>query len=313
MTVIFMLWTLLRIRERDHSPIGGCLERRREAAAPSVSGFLARIAAPGLAIRIGHAMTLPTILWFFKKLLSALLLPPLMPLLLIAVGLLLLPWKARLGRSIAWAGVLTGLLLCTPISVGWLIAPLENVPVLRPEGLARGQAIVILAAGRQQYMPEYGHPTPNRLGLERLRYGARVARKCGLPVLISGGGAPESWAEARLMAEVLSVDFGVRARWIEAGSKDTEENGRLSSALLQAEGIRRIVLVTHAAHMRRAMREFESQGMEVIPAPTGFFWEQESSRDAGDFMPGANAARAGWYAVYEWLALLAQTSRLGLP
>ena len=258
-------------------------------------------------------MTLPTILWFFKKLLSALLLPPLMPLLLIAAGLLLLPRKARLGRSIAWAGVLIGLLLCTPISVGWLIAPLEKVPVLRPEDLARGQAIVILAAGRQQYMPEYGYATPNRLGLERLRYGARVARKSGLPVLTSGGGCPEPSAEARLMAEVLRVDFGVSAKWIESCSKDTEENGRFSAALLQAEGIRRIVLVTHAAHMRRAMREFESQGMEVIPAPTGFFSERESGHDAGDFMPGANAARAGWYAVYEWLGLLAQTPRLGLP
>ncbi len=258
-------------------------------------------------------MTLPAILWFFKKLLSALLLPPLMPLLLIAVGLLLLPWKGRLGQSIAWAGVLVGLLLCTPISVGWLTAPLENVSVLRAEDLARGQAIVILVAGRWQYMPEYGQPAPNRLSLERLRYGARVARTSGLPVLISGGGCPEPWAEARLMAEVLSVDFGVSPKWIEAGSKDTEENGRFSSALLQAGGIRRIVLVTHAAHMRRAMREFESQGMEVIPAPTGFFTERAMGEDVRDFVPGATAARAGWYAVYEWLGLLAQTLRLGLP
>lgn len=257
-------------------------------------------------------MTLQIIPWFLKKLLSALLLPPLMPFLLVAVGLLLLPRKARLGRRFAWAGVLAGLLLCTPISVGWLIAPLEKVPVLRSEDLARGQAIVILGAGRRQYMPEYGQPTPNRLTLERLRYGARVARTSGLPVLISGGGYPEPWPEARLMAEVLNLDFGVSARWIEAGSKDTEENGRFSAALLQAAGIRRIVLVTHAAHMRRAMREFESQGIEVIPAPTGFFSEQDSSHGAGDFMPGATAARAGWYAAHEWLGLLAQTLRFGL-
>ena len=256
-------------------------------------------------------MTLATISWFFKKLLSALLLPPLMPLLVIAVGLLL-PWKARLGRSIAWAGLLIGLLLSTPVSVGWLMAPLENVPVLRAEDLARGQAIVILAAGRRHYLPEYGQPTPNRLSLERLRYGARVARKSGLPVLISGGGFPEPWPEARLMAEALSVDFGVGTRWIEALSMDTEENGRFSAAMLRAEGIRRIVLVTHAAHMRRAAREFETQGMEVIPAPTGFFTDQAVGDDAGDFLPGATAARAAWYALYEWLGLLAQTWRLGL-
>lgn len=258
-------------------------------------------------------MTLATIPWFFKKLLSALLLPPLMPLLVIAVGLLLLPRKARLGRGIAWTGLLIGLLLCTPVSVGWLTAPLEDVPVLRAEDLARGEAIVILAAGRRLYMPEYGQPTPNRLSLERLRYGARVARKSGLPVLISGGGSPEPWAEARLMAEALNVDFGVRTRWIEALSTDTEENGRFSAAMLRAAGIRRIVLVTHAAHMRRAVREFETQGMEVIPAPTGFFTEPAVGEDPRDYLPGAAAARAAWYAVYEWLGLLAQMSRLGPP
>ena len=257
-------------------------------------------------------MNLPTILLFFKNLLSVLLLPPLLPLLVIAAGLSLLPRRLRLGRNLAWTGVLIGLLLCTPISVSWLTAPLENVPVLQQADLARGQAIVILAAGSRQYMPEYGQPSPNRLGLERLRYGARVTRRSGLPVLISGGG-DERWAEARLMAQSLDVDFGVRTRWIESRSLNTEENARYSAAILQAAGIRRIVLVTHAAHMRRAMREFESQGMEVIPAPTGFFTEPDMGDAVGDFLPGATAARVGWYALHEWLGLLAQTPRLGLP
>jgi hypothetical protein len=34
---------------------------------------------------------------------------------------------------------------------------------------------------------EYGGDTLGRLTLERVRYGARVAKKTGLPVLVAGG------------------------------------------------------------------------------------------------------------------------------
>lgn len=258
-------------------------------------------------------MTLAAFSWFLKKLLSVLLLPPLLPLLVVALGLLVLRRKAVLGRSIAWLGVLLGLLLSTPISVGWLAAPLESLPVLRAEDFAHAQAIVILAAGRRVYMPEYGGAGPNRLSLERLRYGARVARKSGLPVLISGGGSPEHGAEAGLMADALRDDFGISAKWLETRSTDTEQNARFSAALLRAQRVRRVVLVTHALHMRRAMREFEAQGMEVIPAPMGFVAEPDMGKDVRDFVPGATAARAGWYALHEWMGLLAQTTRLGMP
>lgn len=258
-------------------------------------------------------MTQSTVFLVLKKLISALLLPPLMPLLLIVAGLLLLRRKPHFGRGLAWTGVLIALLLSTPISVSWLTAPLENVPVLRPVGLARGQAIVILAGGQRKYLPEYGQPAPNRLSLERLRYGARLARESGLPLLISGGGTSERRAESQLMAEALGVDFGIKSRWIESNSLNTEENARFSAAQLQADGIRRIVLVTHAAHMRRALREFESQGMEIIPAPMDFFTEQTLGGDVGDYLPGPTAAFAGWYALHEWLGLLAQIPRLGLP
>lgn len=257
-------------------------------------------------------MTMPTIL-IVKKLFAALLLPPLMPLLAIAAGLLLLRRKPRLGRALAWAGVAIALLLSTPLSVSWLTAPLENVPPLASADLARGQAIVILAGGRREYPPEYGQPGPNRLSIERLRYGARLARQSRLPVLLSGGGTPEKWAEAQLMAQALRSDFGVTAKWIESQSLNTEENAQFAAALLKVNGIKRIVLVTHAAHMRRALREFRAQGLEVIPAPMDFFTEPGMGDDPRHYLPGASAAFAGWYALHEWLGLLAQTPRLGLP
>lgn len=249
-----------------------------------------------------------------KKLLSWLLMPPLMPLLLISAGLLLQHWRPRVGRVLAWSGLALALFLTTPFTVSLLTRPLEDVPVLRKEDLASAQAIVILAGGQRGFMEEYGGSGPSRLTLERLRYGARLARQSKLPVLLTGGnptGCDSS--EAHAMDQALQLDFGLRAQWMEERSLDTAGNARLSAPILKAAGIERIVLVTHAAHMRRALNEFRLQGLEVLPAPTAFF--SSGPGDSGgeeffDFLPNMTAAYAGWYAAHEWLGLAAQWLRM---
>lgn len=251
-------------------------------------------------------------LFLLKKLLAALILPPLMPLLWIAVGLLLLRNHRRLGVGMAWGGLLLALLLSAPPAVNLLTSPLESIPVLHSENLSKAEAIVILGAGLRRHMPEYGGPTPNRLALERLRYGARLARSSGLPVLVAGGAPQGHIPEASLMAKVLSEDFGIKPRWLEERSLDTEGNAYFTAVLLKPHKIQRIVLVTHAAHMRRAMTEFEMQGFEVFPAPTGFLTDSLLGDEFFDFFPGATAAYSGWYALHEWAGILAQKLRLEL-
>lgn len=245
--------------------------------------------------------------FLLKKFLSVVLLPPLLPLLLIVTGLLCYRRHPRLARLLAWGGVLFGVLLTTPAGVDLLSAPLERVPVLQKADLSRAQAIVILGGGQRLVMPEYGRPAPNRLTLERLRYGAWLARQSGLPLLVSGGAAPGLPGEALAMARSLREDFQITPRWLEAKSLDTEDNARFSAALLKPAGIQRIVLVTHAAHMRRAKNEFVAQGFEVISAPTAFFTNSSAGTEFIDFLPGATAAYAGWYTLHEWLGLLAQS------
>lgn len=245
-----------------------------------------------------------------KKLLSVLLQPPLMPLLLMLIGLVLQYWRPRAGRAIAWLGFATMLFLSTPATVNLLTRPLEDVPLLRHADLAHAQAIVILAGGQRTYMPEYGHPTPNRLTLERIRYGARLARESGLPVLVTGGGPTGPTAEGQLMADVLQEDFGIKVRWVERRSLDTHDNARFSAPLLRAAHIQRIVLVTHAAHMRRARAEFEAQGFEVFTAPTAFLSNSQFGEEFFAFLPNSTSAYAGWYAVHEWLGLAAQKMRM---
>lgn len=244
-------------------------------------------------------------MFIVKKLLSILLLPPVLPLLVVGVGLLLLGRRPRTGKLLAWSGLALALLLATPGPVDWLLRGLETAPVLRPEALRRADAIVILGGGARKNAPEFGGQTVNRITLERVRYGARLARQSGLPVLVSGGAPAKSEPEAALMKKTLEEDFGVAVRWAEERSLDTRDNARLSAAILLPAGARRIVLVTHAAHMRRAVDAFAGAGFEVIPAPTAFQQGPPGGDEVIPSAPSMNSAYAGAYAAHEWLGLLA--------
>ncbi len=253
------------------------------------------------------------LLFLLKKALAAILLPPLLTLLLIGAGLLLLRRQRRTGLALAWGGLLLALLLSTPAGVRLIALPLENLPALQAQDLERGQAIVILGGGQRGQLAEFAGAAPNPVTLERLRYGARLARQSGLPVLVSGGiGFGYATPEAAVMAASLNTDFAVEARWLEERSRDTRENARYSAAILKEAGMARVVLVTHAAHMRRAQNEFAAQGVEVIAAPTAALLDGPDYDWPKDLLPGPRAAYAGWYALHEWLGLAAQYLRMQL-
>ncbi|WP_407278992.1 YdcF family protein [Aromatoleum evansii] len=244
-------------------------------------------------------------LFWLKKAVSIMVQPPLAPLLVIAAGLLLAARSRRAGLRLAWLGVAATLLLSTPASVGWLLNRLETAPVVDAAAMRQAQAIVVLGAGKRRNAPEYGGETVNRLALERLRYAARLARTTGLPVLVSGGAPTGDIPEAVLMQATLEEDFSVPVRWVEKASLDTQQNARFSALPLRAAGVSRILLVTHAAHMPRAQAAFEEAGLQVIPAPTAWLGGTGAGDQVLGELPGPSAAYAGWYAVHEWLGLLA--------
>jgi uncharacterized SAM-binding protein YcdF (DUF218 family) len=214
-------------------------------------------------------------MFLLKKILTALILPPAGPILLALFGL----WLARSCRSRRWQhggaalaalSLISLLLLSLPVVGNALMAPLESHPPVTPAQLQRVQAIVILSGGTYYAAPEYGGDTVGNATLERLRYGARLARESRLPLLVSGGAPTGGRPEGELMREVLDSDFGVKVRWAETASRDTAESAGLSAALLKATGVTRIALVSHGWHLTRAIPLFEKQGLEVTAAPTAF-------------------------------------------
>ena len=83
-----------------------------------------------------------TLLFWLKKLVAVLALPPVLPLLPIVIGLITLRRRPRLGLALAWAGVALNLLLIFPPSVGWLVARVEYPQMLDRARAREAQAIV---------------------------------------------------------------------------------------------------------------------------------------------------------------------------
>lgn len=246
----------------------------------------------------------PALIAFLK----VLFLPP--GVLLLASGIGLLLWR-RSPRAARWllAGTwVVFYLLCTPFVAATLELVVGTSQPVDPEALRSAQAIVVLGGGVRGRAEEYGGETLGGLTLERVRYGARLARATSLPVLVTGGRAP--WArraEADLMRDTLEHEFGVPVRWVENASFNTHENARKSAAILLPLGIRRIAVVMHGFDVRRATLEFTQAGFEVVAAPT-FLARPKISRPA-DVLPQAGALQISYYSLYELAGLIAQPLR----
>lgn len=243
--------------------------------------------------------------WLLTNLAAAFLLPPLNGLLPAFAGLLVLRRRPRLGRALIAFGLLLLLALSLPVVAGALLGVLEQRHAALPRATLAAlpaDAIVILGSGRYRDAPEFGgEDDVKTLSLERLRYGAMLARESGRPVLVTGGkpggaGRPEG----AIMKTVLARDFGVDVRWTEERSENTRENAVYSAQILLPQGIRRIALVTHALHMPRAVAAFEAAGFEVLPAPTVFLGRRDNDGPL-NLLPRYDMMRNSGLALHEMI------------
>jgi uncharacterized SAM-binding protein YcdF (DUF218 family) len=234
-------------------------------------------------------------LLLLKALLRNLILPPAGPVLLATLGVFLIKRRPALARACLILGLGSLWLLSTPVVSDALTGLAERYPPLDLRHASGAQAIVILGGGGQiTFAPEYGGPSAEPLLLAKLSYGAFVARKTGLPILITG-----SPIEASAMRDTLLRNFDIGAHWVDDQAHDTFENARNSVRLLKTDGINRIVLVTRATHMWRAVHEFTAAGVEVVPAPVGIL----SQRGHGivQYVPNPDALLHSHAAIYELL------------
>ena len=242
--------------------------------------------------------------WFITNFIATLLLPPLSLFLLLALGIFLLYRQHRLGKPLTLASLGLLWLASTPFFAEGALHTLESSPVVLDGQQQSADAIVILGGGTYFHAPEYsGQDTVGELALPRLRYGAKLHRETGAPILVTGGKPLDNeLSEAHQMRTSLQQDFHVPVRWIEDMSGNTLENARFSFQTLQKADIKKIYLVTHAWHMPRSTLAFRHAGFEIVEAPVAFTTRYRT--DLLAFLPRAESMRHSKIFVHEIIGLI---------
>lgn len=204
-------------------------------------------------------------MFFLKKIVSYFILPPgLYILVFLLTGLL--NRKRRFVRFLSFSSALTLYLISVEPFKDLLYYPLERglrVPE-RPEG----DVIVILGGGT------YNSGVLKPASYKRLIAGYRLHLRTGIPIVLSGGAATGIVPEAVVMKRIL-LDLGIDGSYIytDTKSRDTRENAVYVKRICRDLGCGRIILITSAFHMKRALMTFRKEGLEVTPYPTDFRFE----------------------------------------
>lgn len=253
--------------------------------------------------------------WFATNLISTFLLPPLSLLLLAVLGIFLLYRRPKLAKILLIIAFSLLWITSTPYfsegSLHFLETKTTALTSQNPDGKPKAaDVIVILGGGTYFRAPEYaGQDTVNSYTLMRLRYGAKLQRESGKPILVTGGKPlGNRVSEAQQMRTVLEQDFKVPVHWTEDTSDNTLENARNTFMILQKPGIKKIYLVTHAWHMPRAAMVFRHAGFEVVEAPVGFTTRYKI--DLLAFLPRAESLRDSKLFIREVIGLLWYKIRL---
>jgi uncharacterized SAM-binding protein YcdF (DUF218 family) len=210
---------------------------------------------------------------YLSKLLPILAYPLGLGCLLLLAGLLLFR-RPRLQMAalilallVLWAGGNRFVALALARSLEWRFQSLTELP--------QAEAIVVLGGGTSSQEPPRPLVEVNGAG-DRVIYAAYLYKQGAAPYLLLSGGNIDWLGEhtgtpAEDMARLLEL-MGVPASalWLQPDSRNTYEDAVYCKQILDEKGIHRIMLVTSALHMPRAVGLFERQGLEVIPAPTDF-------------------------------------------
>ena len=244
-----------------------------------------------------------------KPIVGAFSAPLALALVLVLLGALLLLFQRRmLGRSLLVFALGFIFLASWHPMAERVLEPLEwsYTPLSDPAGLSGISAVVVLGAG---WRSEWQAPASIRLNESsalRLLEGLRLVE--ALPearLLVSGASRNRDrlpvavgYAEA---AQAMGMDPS-RIVVLDTPVDTAQEAYAVREALGESE---RFLLVTSAAHMRRAVRHFERVGLDQIPAPTHFTTGTRPVYTLSYWLPSAGNLGKTERAIHEYLGLLA--------
>lgn len=203
-----------------------------------------------------------------------------MPLGLGVVAMCLLIWLLYRGK-IRPAWVLSMILLLwmwlwsTPLWCDFLRGGLErDYPYKPPASYPVADAIVVLGGGVRGYAGAAFPVIDLNRASDRELFAAQLYKAGRARAIILSGGADPIYrtGAAAVGMKIFLMNLGIPSRAILLGtrSRNTVENAQEVVAILKPMGGKRILLVTSALHMKRAVWLFSRSNLQVIPAPTDF-------------------------------------------
>lgn len=189
-----------------------------------------------------------------------------------------------------------------------LMLPLENTySQLNVKDISAHDVYVVLGGGiHDNSLDLEGNGTPTGDSLERLVYAFRLYRIQPLPIIVSSGkGFKYQKPEAPVMRRYL-VQMGVPEKdiFMDSTSRNTYENAIEVKSLCEKLMCKRIILITSAYHLRRAVYAFKNAGLtNIIPAPTDYKINRRHY-DFMDYMPDMEALSNTYRGMHEYVGLL---------
>jgi uncharacterized SAM-binding protein YcdF (DUF218 family) len=169
--------------------------------------------------------------------------------------------------------------------------------------------IVVLGGTVSTSLPPKSEP--DEIYGARLTSAYRLFREKKAPLILVTSGSAYRTQEGLLRHESSDMKdylqgLSVPAEAIieESKSRNTKENFLYSQQILKKRQIKKIILVTSAYHMPRAMKWFSKAGIEITPFPTEFK-SNEGLMSYQDIIPSQSAFNDFSTALKEYLGLLA--------
>ena len=222
---------------------------------------------------------------YLSKLLPYLVYPAGIITILVLAGLIFCR-SAKAKDRLLWLILLFVFVAGNKLPGSFLIRKLEQTyPVY--DGSEKADAIVVLGGGTVTQSDPRPTVEVNGAG-DRILYAVKLFRDGAADMILSGG-SYISWRDGEVMTEngisspasemadlmINLLDVPQEAVLIQDSSVNTYEEAVEDAKLLKELGMNRILLVSSATHMRRAVPLFEKQGLEVIPAPTDFSYSDQ--------------------------------------
>jgi len=245
---------------------------------------------------------------FLSRILSQLIHPLVLGGLVVGIGGGLAMWRRRWGLPVVAAGLLIVWGPATPVVADWLQRTLEDrFPPRRVAAAPTADAIVTLGGAIGAPVPPRKYPDLSGAA-DRVWHAARLYRAGKAPLIVASGGTlpwrDQRFREADAM-QALLTSWNVPADSVlrESASANTYENAVNTADILEERDLDRVLLVTSALHMRRALATFRSAGVTAVPAPTDY----RVVDDPGsllDLVPSAGALARSTAAIREYVGYL---------